>query len=100
MSYKKLSQEFTPKELAESFIFPVKFSDKQKKLADRQLAEAMKKSRENLTDDERLTGRLLGLRFWMTDYFTSDKPKEEYSFSYFLKLYIELLKRNVLRRSE
>jgi hypothetical protein len=93
MSYKKLSQEFTPKELAESFIFPVKLSDKQKKLADRQLAEAMKKSRENLTDDERLTGRLLGLRFRMTDYFTSDKPKEEYSFSHFLKLYIELLER-------
>jgi len=26
LSYKKLSQEFTPKELAEAFIFPVKLS--------------------------------------------------------------------------
>jgi hypothetical protein len=93
MSYKKLSQEFTPEELAESFIFPVKLSAKQKKLADQQLAEAIKKSRENMSEEERLSGRLLGLKLRMKDYFESDKPKKDYSFGYFLKLYIELLDR-------
>ncbi len=93
MSYKKLLQEFTPEELAESFIFPVKLSAKQKRLADQQLAEAVKKSRESMTEEERLTGRLMGLKFRMQDYFKSDRPNEEYSFSYFLKLYIDLLER-------
>ncbi len=93
MSYKKLLQKFTPGELAESLVFPVKLSAKQKKLADQQLAEAIKKSRDNKSDEERLSGRLLGLKLQMKDYFDSDKPKKEYSFGYFLKLYIELLDR-------
>jgi hypothetical protein len=93
MSYKKLLQEFTPEELAESFIFPVKLSAKQRKVADQQLAGAIKKSREKMTEEERLAGRLMGLKFRMKDYFESDKPNEDYSFGYFLKLYIELLER-------
>lgn len=93
MSYKKLLKEFTPEELAESFIFPVRLSAKQKKIADQQLAEAIKKSREEMTDAERLTGSLMGLKFRMQDYIKADKPDEEYSFGYFLKLYIALLER-------
>ena len=93
MSYKKLLQEFTPEELAESFIFPVRLSAKQKKEADLQLAEALKKAREKMTEDERLAGKLIGLKFRMKDYFESDRGKEDYSFGYFLKLYIELLER-------
>lgn len=94
MSYKKLSQEFTPKELAEAFVFPVKLTAKQQKLADQQLAAARKISQEAMTDDERLTGNLMGFKFRMEEYFGSDKHKNtEYSFSYFLKLYIELLGR-------
>jgi hypothetical protein len=93
MSYKKLLQQFTPEELAESFIFPVKLSPKKQKEADRQLSEALKKSREKMTWEEQLTGRLMGLKFRMEDYFKADKPDKDYSFGYFLKLYIELLDR-------
>jgi plasmid maintenance system antidote protein VapI len=91
MSYKKLLQEHSPKDLAESFVFPVKLSAKQQKTADRQLAEARQKAREKMTDAEKLTGRLMGLKFQMEDYFRAEKPNAEYSFGYFLKLYIELL---------
>jgi transcriptional regulator with XRE-family HTH domain len=44
-----------------------------------------------MTLAERLTGRLIGLKFQMEDYFRSEKPSSEYSFGYFLKLYIKLL---------
>jgi len=91
MSYKKLLQEQSPKDLADSFVFPAKLSPKQQKAADLQLAEARQKAREKMTDEEKLTGRLMGLRFQMEDYFRSEKPDKEYSFGYFLKLYIELL---------
>lgn len=80
---KKLLQQFTPEELAEAFIFPVKLSTKQQKLADQQLSEALKKSREKMTKEERLAGSLMGLKFRMEDYFKVDKPKEDYSFGYF-----------------
>ena len=91
MSYKKLLQERSPKDLAESFVFPVKLSAKQQKAADLQLAEARQKAKEKMTAEEKLTGRLMGLKFQMEDYFRADKPNNEYSFGYFLKLYIELL---------
>jgi hypothetical protein len=52
MSYKKLLQEHSPKDLAESFVFPVKLSAKQQKTADRQLAEARQKAREKMTDGQ------------------------------------------------
>ncbi|MHA4806981.1 hypothetical protein ACX0G9_02680 [Flavitalea flava] len=91
MSYKKLLQEHSPEELAESFIFPVKLSAKQQKAADLQLAEARLKTQEKMTDAERLTGKLMGLKFRMEDHFRAEKPNNEYSFGYFLKLYIQLL---------
>lgn len=91
MSYKKLSQEYSAEELADSFVFPVKLSAKQQKAADLQLAEAREKVQEQMTEKERLTGRLMGLKFQMEDYFRSEKPGSEYSFGYFLKLYIKLL---------
>jgi len=91
MSYKKLLHEHSPKELVESFVFPVKLSAKQQKAADLQLAEAREKAREKMTAEEKLTGRLMGLKFRMEDYFRAEKPNTEYSFGYFLKLYIELL---------
>ncbi len=91
MSYKKLLHEHSPKDLAESFVFPVKLSAKQQKAADLQLAEARQKAREKMTEAEKLTGKLMGLKFRMEDYFRAEKPNSEYSFGYFLKLYIELL---------
>jgi len=80
MSYKKLLQELSPQELAESFVFPVKLSAKQQKAADLLLTEARQKVREKMTDTEKLTGRLMGLKFRMEDYFRADKPNSEYSF--------------------
>jgi hypothetical protein len=91
MSYKKLLQENSAKDLAESFVFPVKLSTKQQKAADLQLAEARQKVRAKMTAAEKLTGRLMGLKFRMEDYFRAEKPNKEHSFGYFLKLYIELL---------
>lgn len=91
MSYKKLLQEHSSGELAESFVFPAKLSAKQQKAADHQFAIARQKVQEKMTDSERLTGRLMGLKFRMEDYFRSEKPDNEYSLGYFLKLYIQLL---------
>jgi hypothetical protein len=52
MRFKKLLQEFTPEELA-----------------DQQLAEAVRLSREKMTRQDRLAGSLMELRFRMEDYF-------------------------------
>lgn len=91
MSYKKLLEEHSPKDLVDSFVFPIKLSAKQQKASDLELAEARQKAREKMTETENLTGRLMGFRFQMEDYFRADMPNKEYSFGYFLKLYIARL---------
>jgi len=68
MNYKKLLQEYTPKELADAFVFSVKLSPKKQREADQQLAEALRQSREKMTKEERLAGILMGLKFRMEDY--------------------------------
>jgi hypothetical protein len=91
MSYKRLSQEYSADELAESLVFPTRLSIKQQKAANLQLSEARNKVQEQMTETERLTGRLMGLKFQMEDYFKAEKSNGRYSFGYFLKLYIKLL---------
>jgi hypothetical protein len=93
MSYKKLLQKYSPEELAESLIFPVKLSPKKQKESDRQLAEALRLAREKMTEEEKLAGNLMGLRFRMEDYFKGTNVKEESSFGSFLKCYIDFLGR-------
>lgn len=79
MSYKKLLREHGAAELAESFVFPVKLSPKQQKAADVQLAAARKKMQEEMTPSDRLTARLMGLKFQMEDYLKSVKPGSGHS---------------------
>ena len=76
MSYKKLQREYSPKDLAESFVFPVKLSPKQQKAADLQLAEARQKAGEKMTAEEKLTGKLMGLKFRMEDYFRAERQRK------------------------
>lgn len=71
MSYKKLSQKYTPEELADAFVFPVKLTAKQKKEAAQQLAEARKKTRQEMTEKDRLISRLYQFRFQLEDYLDS-----------------------------
>jgi hypothetical protein len=57
------------------------------------LIKALEAVRGKMTDEERLAGSLVGLKFRMKGYFESDKPDKDFSFGYFLKLYIQLLER-------
>jgi len=53
MSIKKIFQEYTPEEIADAFVLPVKLSPKQKQEADRQLAEHRTKRRAEMTEEEK-----------------------------------------------
>ncbi|MCS3795427.1 hypothetical protein [Niastella sp. OAS944] len=93
MSYKKLRKRFTPEELVDGFVFPVKLTAKQKKEAAEQLAEARKKSRATMTDETKFSLRTHGIRSRITDALQEDTFNPEHTFGYFLKMYIELLEK-------
>lgn len=84
-------KEYTPEELAEALVFPVKLTASQKKEAAEQLAAARKISALEQTEEDKLTLRLFQLRFHMEDYLDGKKYDPEKHFGHFLKRYIEIL---------
>lgn len=91
MSYKKLLKKYTPEELADAFVFPVKLTAKQKKEAAEQLAAARKKTQEGMTESTKLGLQLYHLKFQLEDYLQSTAFNPELTFGCFLKKYVELL---------
>lgn len=93
MSYKKLSKKYTPEELADAFVFPVKLTAKQKKEAAEQLAAARKKTQAAMSDEAKFGLTAFHVRFRIEDYLESKVFDPELTFGSFLKLYVELLGR-------
>lgn len=92
MKNKGISSKYTDKELAEALIFPVKLTAAQKKEAARQLAIARKTTQRTLSEKDRLILGLSQLKFKMEDYIRNKEFDPDFTFSYFLKQYVELLR--------
>jgi plasmid maintenance system antidote protein VapI len=88
MSAKK---KYTPEELAEAMVFPVKLTASQKKEAAEQLAAARKISAQQQTEEGRLTLGLFQLKFHLEDYVNGKEYEPEKHFGHFLKRYIDIL---------
>jgi len=84
-------EKYTPEELAEAMVFPVKLTASQKKEAAEQLAAARKISAQEQTDEGRLTLKLFQLKFQLEDYLDSKTYDPEKHFGHFLKRYIDIL---------
>jgi plasmid maintenance system antidote protein VapI len=93
MSYKKLSKKYTPEELAEGFVFPVKLTAKQKKEAAEHLAAARKKNQAEMSDETKFGLRAFHLKFNIEDYLESKEFNPELTFGSFLKKYVELFEK-------
>jgi plasmid maintenance system antidote protein VapI len=93
MSYKKLSKKFSPEELADAFVFPVKLTAKQKKEAAEQLAAARKRTQAEMNDETKFSLTSFHIRFRIEDYLEKKDFDPELTFGSFLKLYIELLEK-------
>jgi len=90
MSYKKLLKQYTPEELVESFVFPVKYTAKQQEQANKDLAAARKISQAKMTEDDILKARLYQLRFQLEDYLKKDYDPAM-NFGHFLDRYLKVL---------
>ena len=93
MSVKKIFEQYTPEEIADAFVFPIKLTAKQQLEADRQLAEHREKRRAEMTETEKLHFKLLQLKFQLEDYINSDQYNPKFTFGYFLEQYLQLTNR-------
>jgi plasmid maintenance system antidote protein VapI len=92
-SSKKIEQEYTPEEIAESFVFPGPKAPKEREA----LLEAFRQHRKKVSDKQsattKLMSQLLQLKFLIEDYIHSETLSKDYSFGYFLKEYITRLEK-------
>jgi hypothetical protein len=96
MKNRKISGKVTPEELAGDVFIAATLTPAQQKEADRHLAEARKKSKENMTDEVRVGLIQFHIRFRIEGYLESKEYDPKMSFSYFLKKYVDSL--NIKRK--
>jgi DNA-binding transcriptional regulator YdaS (Cro superfamily) len=93
MSIEKTSPNYSAEELAEAYVFPVQLTAKQRAEAVSQLAEHRAKRRAEMSEADKLRGKLALLKFRLEDYISGDQYNPEFTFGYFLEQYLELIGR-------
>ncbi len=89
--FKKIEQEFSHEEIAESYIFPDHSSKEQKGAALELLQAYRKKRHAKQTANDKLMLQIMQLKFLMEDYINKNEYNNKMSFGYFLKEYISSL---------
>lgn len=89
--FEKLSKEYTPEELADSFVFPHDLSPEEKTKVDAELREYRFKRLENATESQRILADLMRLRIQIEKYVKKETYQEEKSFGHFLKQYLKII---------
>lgn len=84
----QLEQEYTPEEIAESFVFPADLKGKEKEQVLTAFRAHRKKISARQSEKTKLIAQLLQLKFMMEDYIKSSSFNRNYYFGYFLKEYI------------
>lgn len=93
MSVKKLFEQYTPAEIADGFVLPVKLTAEQREDAARQLAEYRQRRRAGMTGTEKLNAQLQQLKFRLEDYIKNEAYNPQFTFGYFLEQYLRLTNR-------
>jgi plasmid maintenance system antidote protein VapI len=92
MGYKKLRKKFTPEELADAFVFPVKLTAKQKKEEAELLAIARK---AGMTDETKFNLNAVGIKHGIEDALKEKTFDPDHTFGLFLKWYIDILEKKI-----
>ncbi len=87
----KKTNKYSEKELAEAFIFPRNASAKEKALADKDIAMVRMNLIRNMSDEQKLYGDILQLKYKLDEYVSSSAYSHKYTFGFFLAEYLRLL---------
>lgn len=90
MKRKKVTEKYSGKELAESFVFRNNLSGKEERQVAKDIADARAKLKNQTGKDHSLRFKLLQLKYQMEDHI--NRPFDEhYTFGFFLKNYVDIL---------
>src|ERR1700676_1098000 len=83
--------DLTDEELVDAYFIPQKLTKKQQANASVQLAEARKKFQAEMSAEDRLTLKLMQLKFQIEAYLKNELYDNTRTFGYFLKEYLHIL---------
>ncbi len=92
-SFEESEKKYTPKEMAESLVFPDPKSAEEREEALAALRQLRKKVADGQTEKSKVISKLLQLRFFMEDYLSADTFNNQLYFGYFLREYIQRLEK-------
>lgn len=87
-NHKKIENQSTTEEVAESFIYPDTKSKSERKTAISAFQKFRKETLSAQTNEDKRVSLLLQLKIILEDYVISDSSSNQYDFGYFLKEYI------------
>jgi len=91
MTTKLKHTKLTEQELVEAYIFPHGLSAQEKAETDAEVSKLRQQQLRNMPEEQRLYGRLLGLKYRILDYLKHGEDSGQNSFEAFLSQYIEIL---------
>lgn len=87
-SYNDIVKKHSPKEIAESIVFPDTRNKQERAAVLDAFQKFRKKLSQNQSEESRVIAQLLQLRFVIEDYIKDESFNDEYYFGYFLREYI------------
>lgn len=90
-TYKRKVKTITDNELAESLVFPVSLTEKQRQADTLAIQKLREESAIKSSNETRLTLQLLQLKFKIEEYLKKSTHEEQLSFGYFLRAYVDLV---------
>lgn len=88
-----ISKKYTPRELAESFVFRTELTHKEKEESDNALRTLRKKAVTEMSEGQKLSMNLLGLKYEMEDYAKTQVHDLGKTFGMFIKKYAKIIQR-------
>lgn len=98
--YKKLREQYTDEEIADSMLIPADLSEEEKEKGANELRAFRLKVLSEMTEDQRLYSDLLRFRYLLEDYIENRDYDENMNFGVQLEEYVRILKRTKKKMSE
>jgi plasmid maintenance system antidote protein VapI len=92
-SLKNIEEQYTPQEIAESFIFPGTKNKKEREAMLSEFRTFRKKISTEQSEESKVISKLLQLKFLIEDYITTNSSNGNFDFGYFLQEYIKRLEK-------
>lgn len=91
--YHKLRKEYTDEEIAEDFLIPEDLTEEEERQIQATFGEFRMKLWREQSDEDRLLGKLLGLKYRMRSYIKNEKFDAEKTLVHFFKEYLTITNR-------